>query len=138
MDRSMHKLLSLPILDTMFRDALRSANFDHLEFVLALSDGPRVECLENTLHMISACEDGELLAAQLTDRVEMLRVLFLMVQSTKGSGVAEMATDLGFGQASCSTPGPVVRQVPPQNKLVSILPFSKKARISVGQERLAL
>lgn len=97
MDRTSAKLLSLPVFDEPFRDALHRAQFDHFEKLLVMassSDGDRVQGFLDLMPAVDA--DGELFDV-FRSRLEMVGMLMALVVEHRDSGLREVAADLGYG-----------------------------------------
>ena len=99
MDRSIQKVLGLPIFDQPFQDVLEDLKLDRVEFWMALSSDdldPPDQKLTNVLPALTSKEE---ISDVILKRLEMVNTLAALVLQMAPSIRREIASDLGYGSA---------------------------------------
>ena len=107
MDRSVRKILSLPLFGDDFCQWLVDLRMAQFEKLCAVSDGTIAECVQAFVNLVPALEALYSPAQRKTEEelarwVPTIEILFALVRSTAKTGTADLATDLGFGLAEVS------------------------------------
>ena len=97
MDRSIQKVLGLPIFDEEFRNTLKYLNLDRVEFWMALGDEGDETPDQRLVNVLPALSDKIEISDSILRRLEMVSTLADMVkqllQSSKGRLPRILATD---------------------------------------------
>ena len=106
MDRSVRKILSLPLFGDDFCQWLVDLRMAQFEKLCAVSDGTIDEC-QAFVNLVPALEAQYSPAQQKTEEelarwVPTIEILFALVRNTAKTGTADLAVDLGFGLAEIS------------------------------------
>ena len=99
MDRSIQKVLGLPIFDDDFRNTLKDLNLDRVEFWMALSDDGEGSPDQRLVNVLPALTDKVEISDSILRRLEMVSTLADMVKQLAPKFQGEIATDLGYGSA---------------------------------------
>ena len=104
MDRSVRKLLMLPVFTEGFPNWLRSLGMAQFEKLLAVSSGSFEEAVEAFVRVLPALEvdvavDARPDDAQVAAMMSQLEILFSLIKGVEKLGQAEIVTDLGHGGA---------------------------------------
>ena len=104
MDRSVRKILSLPLFGDDFCQWLVDLRMAQFEKLCAVSDGTIAECVQAFVSLVPALEALHSPSTRKTEEelgrwVPTIEILFALVRSTAKTGWADLATDLGFGLA---------------------------------------
>ena len=107
MDRSVRKILSLPLFGDDFCQWLVDLRMAQFEKLCAVSDGTIDECVQAFVNLVPALEAQYSPAHQKTEEelarwVPIIEILFALVRNTAKTGTADLAVDLGFGLAEVS------------------------------------
>ena len=107
MDRSVRKILSLPLFGDDFCQWLVDLRMAQFEKLCAVSDGTIDECVQAFVNLVPALEAQYSPAQQKTEEelarwVPTIEILFALVRNTAKTGTADLAVDLGFGLAEIS------------------------------------
>ena len=107
MDRSVRKILSLPLFGDDFCQWLVDLRMAQFEKLCAVSDGTIDECVQAFVNLVPALEAQYSPAHQKTEEelarwVPIIEILFALVRNTAKTGTADLAIDLGFGLAEVS------------------------------------
>ena len=107
MDRSVRKILSLPLFGDDFCQWLVDLRMAQFEKLCAVSDGTIDECVQAFVNLVPALEAQYSSAQQKTEEelarwVPTIEILFALVRNTAKTGTADLAVDLGFGLAEVS------------------------------------
>ena len=102
MDRSVRKILSLPLFGDDFCQWLVDLRMAQFEKLCAVSDGTIDECVQAFVSLVPALEAQYSPAHRKTEEelarwVPIIEILFALVRNTAKTGTAELAVDLGFG-----------------------------------------
>ena len=143
MDRSVRKILSLPLFGDDFCQWLVDLRMAQFEKLCAVSDGTIDECVQAFVNLVPALEAQYSPAQQKTEEelarwVPTIEILFALVRNTAKTGTADLAVDLGFGLAEVSV---AVGRSPLKSRRDSNepplpLPLAKRPRSSLGQMKL--
>ena len=101
-DRSINRILSLPIFDDEFNRALRLVHLDHVEFWLAVIDDRSTAVDSKIATLISAPKEDQDAKDLLMRRLDLLTMLAHLIESSRPRIEGEIATDLGFGMSLSS------------------------------------
>ena len=99
MDRSVRKILSLPIFHDQFIEALVATNMASIEKVLAFGGGSPDEFASNVLFCAPGFQCDESCIQVLIDNADLLALVWSIVTASKSKFLDEVATDLGYGLA---------------------------------------
>ena len=107
MDRSVRKILSLPLFGDDFCQWLVDLRMAQFEKLCAVSDGTIDEYVQAFVNLVPALEAQYSPAQQKTEEelarwVPTIEILFALVRNTAKTGTADLAVDLGFGLAEVS------------------------------------
>ena len=107
MDRSLNRILSLPLFDDEFVRALRLVRFDHVEFWLAVVDDRSIAVDSKIAGLVSAAQEDQRAKDLLLNRLDLLTMLAHLIEKSRPRIEGEIATDLGFGMSfGCARSGP--------------------------------
>ena len=98
-DRSINRILSLPIFDDEFNRALRVVHLDHVEFWLAVIDDRSTAVDSKIASLVSAGKEDQEAKDLLMRKLDLLTMLAHLIESSRPRIEGEIATDLGFGMS---------------------------------------
>ena len=98
-DRSISRILSLPIFDDEFNRALRIVHLDHVEFWLAVIDDKETAVDSKIASLVAAAKEDQAAQDLLMRRLDLLMLLAHMIENSRPRIEGEIATDLGFGMS---------------------------------------
>ena len=111
MDRSLNRILSLPLFDDEFVRALRLVRLDHVEFWLAVVDDRSIAVDSKIAGLVSAAQEDQKAKDLLLNRLDLLTMLAHLIEKSRSRIEGEIATDLGFGMSFGSAKlGPPVQE----------------------------
>jgi len=99
MDRSLNRILSLPLFDDEFVRALRLVRLDHVEFWLAVVDDRSIAVDSKIAGLVSAAQEDQNAKDLLLNRLDLLTMLAHLIEKSRSRIEGEIATDLGFGMS---------------------------------------
>ena len=99
MDRSLNRILSLPLFDDEFVRALRLVRLDHVEFWLAVVDDRSIAVDSKIAGLVSAAQEDQNAKDLLLNRLDLLTMLAHLIEKSRSRIDGEIATDLGFGMS---------------------------------------
>ena len=99
MDRSLNRILSLPLFDDEFVRALKLVRLDHVEFWLAVVDDRSVAVDSKLAGLVSASQEDQKAKDLLLNRLDLLTMLAHLIEKSRPRIEGEIATDLGFGMS---------------------------------------
>ena len=99
MDRSLNRILSLPLFDDEFVRALRLVHLDHVEFWLAVVDDRSIAVDSKIAGLVSAAQEDQNAKDLLLNRLDLLTMLAHLIEKSRPRIEGEIATDLGFGMS---------------------------------------
>ena len=102
MDRSLQKVLGLPIFDDVFRDCLELLKTDRIEFWMALADDETEPPDQKLSSVLPALTSKEEISDLVLKRLDMVCTLSMLVKQLAPNIKREIATDLGYGSAEVS------------------------------------
>ena len=102
MDRSLQKVLGLPIFDDVFRDCLELLKIDRIEFWMALADDETEPPDQKLSSVLPALTSKEEISDLVLKRLDMVCTLSMLVKQLAPNIEREIATDLGYGSAEVS------------------------------------
>ena len=98
-DRSINRILSLPVFDDEFVRALRLTHLNHVEFWLAVVDDCSVAVDSKIAELVSASQEDQDAKDYLMQKLDLLMLLAHLIERSRPRIEGEIATDLGFGQS---------------------------------------
>ena len=135
MDRSVRKILSLPLFGDDFCQWLVDLRMAQFEKLCAVSDGTIDECVLAFVNLVPALEAQYSPAHQKTEEelarwVPIIEILFALVRNTAKTETADLAVDLGFGLAevSVATGRSPLKSKRDSNEPLLPLPLAKRPR----------
>ena len=99
MDRSIQKVLGLPVFDETFRNTLSDLSLDRIEFWMALADDDDDAPDQKVTNVLPALTSKVELSDAILQRLDMVVTLADMVRQMAPKFQGEIATDLGYGSA---------------------------------------
>ena len=99
MDRSLNRILSLPLFDDEFVRALKLVRLDHVEFWLAVVDDRSIAVDSKLAGLVSASPEDQKAKDLLLNRLDLLTMLAHLIEKSRPRIEGEIATDLGFGMS---------------------------------------
>ena len=98
MDRSLNRILSLPLFDDEFVRALKLVRLDHVEFWLAVVDDRSIAVDSKLAGLVSASPEDQKAKDLLLNRLDLLTMLAHLIEKSRPRIEGEIA-DLGFGMS---------------------------------------
>ena len=99
MDRSLNRILSLPLFDDEFVRALRSVRLDHVEFWLAVIDDQSAAVDSKIANLVCAAQEDQDSKDLLLRKLDLLTMLAHLIEQSRPRIEGEIAMDLGFGMS---------------------------------------
>ena len=131
MDRSLNRILSLPLFDDEFVRALKLVRLDHVEFWLAVVDDRSIAVDSKLAGLVSASPEDQTAKDLLLNRLDLLTMLAHLIEKSRPRIEGEIATDLGFrmsfGSAKSGPPDQGGRLAITMGGEVPLLPAKRPA-----------
>eukprot|EP00913_Durusdinium_trenchii_P004004 g3708.t1 len=130
MDRSMAAFFALPLFSESFARALCKLGLGKCEFWLALDEGEEAD--EQIARLVSVMDGEQSDRDEVLANLDAVQILHGMVTMARTKVMAEIANDLGYGEAACSDPGRAGGPVPKAGAPDPGVPSFKKPKVTAA------
>lgn len=135
MDRSMAAFFALPLFGEGFVQALCRLGLGKCEFWLALDEGVGAD--EQIARLVSVMDGEQADRDEVLTNLDLVQILHGMVSMARAKIMAEIANDLGYGEAASSDPGRAARPWPKAGAPDPGVPSFKKPKVTAATDEVS-
>ena len=135
MDRSMAAFFALPLFGEGFVQALCRLGLGKCEFWLALDEGVGAD--EQIARLVSVMDGEQADRDEVLTNLDLVQILHGMVSMARAKIMAEIANDLGYGEAASSDPGRAARPWPKAGAPDPGAPSFKKPKVTAATDEVS-